>query len=383
MKTLLLTILLFASLPCSAQPNPADAVIQKAITAMGGIDRIHAIHSLIFRGFHYEGSYPQEAVQNRASNATMTRMRPNLRLVGCRPEIPQCNGQWGRIVESFDGQHGWELNWPKQRLVHSVNKAERAARCGAQFDPLFIDYKQRGFQAAYLGRKTVLGTESEAVQVDEQGCSSVIYYFHPKTYVLTMTEITVPIHARGDLIETVEVIKTAKMVNGVRIPSRTEEINLITGDTIDGSEITSIDANTLSDPAIFAAPTVHPVGITAVVLDMLKSADSAAPQQVMALYSAFRATPEGKQADTVYDMNWLGFELLKVDKYGQALAVFNQVIAENPTSATAYESLGEAYLQQGDKPNAIAALQKALDLGLKSEDVQRKLARIRSASPSP
>ncbi len=378
MKQVFLIAFLMSSIACNAQPNPADATIQKAIAAMGGLDRIHAIHSLIFRGFHYEGSYPQEAIQNRASNATMTRMRPNMRIVGCRPEIQQCGGQWSRIVESFDGQKGWELNWPKQRLVHTVNKADQALRCGAEFDPLFVDYRQRGFNATYLGRKTVLGIESVAVQIDQQGCSSAIYYFNPKTYQQSMTQLTIPIHARGDFIPTVAVYKAFKTVNGVRIPSRTEEINLSTGDVLGGSESTSIEANTINDPAIFAAPTVHPRGITAVVLEMLTRADQQTPQQMMKLYSDFRATPEAQNADIAYDMNWLGFELLKVDKYDHAVAVFNQVIAENPTSADAYQSLGEAYLQQGDKPDAIAAFQKALDLGLKSDDVNKKLTRLRS-----
>ena len=172
MKKLLFVVLLCICAAAHAQTNPADVVIDKAIVAMGGLDNIHAIHSLVLRGFHYEGSYPQEAVQQRKSNGVLVRMRPHYRLVGCRPEIPECGGQWGRIVESFDGQHGWELNWPKQRLVHTVNKAEQALRCGAEFDPLFVDYKARGFQARYLGLKTVLGKTAEAVQVDQQGCSS-------------------------------------------------------------------------------------------------------------------------------------------------------------------------------------------------------------------
>ena len=73
-------------------------------------------------------------------------------------------------------------------------------------------------------------------------------------------------------------------------------------------------------------------------------------------------------------MNWLGYELLKVDKYDHALAVFHQIIAENPSSAEAYGNLGEAYLQQHDKANAISAFQRAVDLGLKGNDVPRKLA---------
>jgi tetratricopeptide (TPR) repeat protein len=378
MKKLLLLVLLCACAAAGAQTNPADDVIEKAIAAMGGIDNIHAIHSLVLRGFHYEGSYPQEAVQQRRSNGVLVRMRPHYRLVGCRPEIPECNGQWGRIVESFDGKHGWELNWPKQRLVYTVNKAEQALHCGSEFDPLFVDYKQRGLTATYLGAKKMLGADTVAVRIDEQGCSSTTYFFDPETYQQLMTQITVPIHARGDRVESVAIYKEFKTVNGVRLPSRTEEINPATGDVLNGMELESITANTLSDPAIFSPPAVHPTGITAVVLDMLHTADNASADEMMKLYSTFRATPQGKQADVVYDMNWLGFELLKVDKYDHARAVFRQVIAENPRSADAYSSLGEAFLQQGDIANAIAAYQKALDLGSKSEDIRRKLARLRS-----
>ena len=378
MKSKLLFVALLCTCVATAQTNPADAVIDRAIAAMGGLDNIHAIHSLVLRGFHYEGSYPQEGVQQHSSNGVLVRMRPHYRLVGCRPEIPECAGQWGRIVESFDGQHGWELNWPKQRLVRTVNKAEQALHCGSEFDPLFVDYKQRGFTATYLGSQKMLGTDTVAVRIDEQGCSSTTYFFDPKTYQQLMTQIVVPVHARGDRVETVAIYKAFQTVNGVRFPSRTEEINLATGDVLDGMELESISANTLRDPAIFSAPEVHPVGITAVVLEMLHAADHTNADQMMKLYTSFRATPEGTQADVVYDMNWLGFELLKVDKYDHARAVFNQVIAENPKSPDAYTSLGEAYLQQGDTAHAIAAYQKAVDLGSKSDDVKRKLERLHS-----
>jgi len=86
-----------------------------------------------------------------------------------------------------------------------------------------------------------------------------------------------------------------------------------------------------------------------------------------------RKTDEGRHVDVIYDMNWLGYELLKVDKYDHALAVFHQIVIENPSSAEAYNNLGEAYLQEDDKKNAISAFQHAVDLGLKDDDVRRKL----------
>lgn len=378
MRRPLVILLLCYSVAARAQVNAADAVIAKAIGAMGGIERIHALHSLVLSGFHYEGAYPQEGIEHRASNGVLVRMRPHMRLVGCRPEIPECAGQWGRIVESFDGTRGWELNWPRQRLIFAVNKAEQALQCGSEFDPLFVDYKQRGFKATYLGPQTILGTSTVAVRIDEAGCSSATYFFDPKSFAQRMTRITVPIHARGDRVEAVAIYRQFKTVNGVRFPSRTEEINPATGEVLEGMELQSIIANTLSDPAIFSPPAVNPVGSTAVVLQMLHAADQAGPDQMMQRYTEFRATPEGKGADVVYDMNWLGFELLKVDKYDHALAVFRQMIRENPALPDAYEALGEACLQQGDTPGAIAAFQRALDLGSKSDEVRARLARLRS-----
>lgn len=381
MRTILLLVFVACSGAAMAQEDRTDEIVTKAITAMGGIEKIHALHSLVFRGFHYEGAYKQEYAGSRQSSAVMVRMRPGLRLVGCRPEIPGCNGQWGRIVEGFDGSRGWELNWPKQRLVRTVNKAERALHCGAAFDYAFIDYKQRGFRASYLGRKSVLGESLEAVQINRDDCGPpMMYYFDPASFELRMREMTIPIHARGDAVDTIAVSKSFKTVNGVKLISREEEVNAKTGDVIDGAEWTSIEANTIDDGKIFEAPEVHPVGITAVVLQMLARAQDATPAQMMELYTKFRASDEGRNADVVYDMNWLGFELLKVDRYDYALPVLRQLIEENPQSGSAYASLGEAYLQMKDDAKALEAFQHAVNLGLKDEDVLRKLNRLQKAS---
>jgi hypothetical protein len=355
-------------------PGPkVDAVIDRAVDAMGGIERIRALHSLVMRGFHYEGSYHQEFAGSLSSDATMVRMRPNLRLVGCRPELAAC-GQWGRIAEGYDGQRGWELNWPKQRLVRTVNKAERALHCGAEFDPLFVDYRSRGFKAAYLGEQTLLGQRTIAVTITPPDCPAETFYFDPGSYTLMMKRIIVPVHARGDAVDTVQIIREFTAVAGVQVPSRSEEVALPDGRVLGGGAWTMIEANSVMDPKVFEPPEVHPTGITAVVLDMLRAAASGPPGDVMALYDRFRRTPAGAIADTKYDLNWLGYELLKVDNYAAALAVFRRIIAEHPSSGDAYDSLGDAYLQQGDDERALAAFEKALAIDPNRQETARKRA---------
>ncbi|HVN94176.1 MAG TPA: tetratricopeptide repeat protein [Terracidiphilus sp.] len=364
--------------PETAQARPTlDQVISEAVQAMGGEDNIHNLQSLVFRGFHYEGSYKEEFAGSRTGKSVMTRMRPNLRVVGCRPEIEGCEGKWGGIVEGFDGEKGWELNWPKQRLIFAVNKAERALKCGAAFDPWFVDYKQRGYRAAYLGEQTLLGTLGIAVSVTRDDCQqTTTYYFDPATHILLMQRATLPVHARGDAVDTVEVMRETTLVNGVRIPSRVEEINLQTGDVLGGAEWTSIVANSVTDAKIFEAPEVHPQGITAVVLKMLSASQhDASTAQMMEIYKEYRRTA-GKNEDVSYDMNWLAYELLKVDKYGQAETVFRQIIAENPNSARAYENLAELYLQKNDSAQAKEALQHAIALGSTDPDSKKKLERL-------
>jgi hypothetical protein len=375
---LLLTAL---AVPSPAQPRSdprADAVIDRAIAAMGGLDRIHALRSLVMRGFHYEGAYHQEYVASHTGSAVMVRMRPNLRLVGCRPEVPGCNGQWGRILESYDGTRGWELNWPRQRLVRTVHFAERALRCGAEFDPLFVDWRARGFAAAWLGRQRLLGRDTVAVTITPRDCPAETYYFDPQSYRLVMKRFAIPVHARGAAVDSVQVVQDYRNVAGVELPARTEEVALADGHVLGGGAWTSIEANILPDASPFQAPEVHPTGSTAVVLHMLEAAGTGTPQAMMALYEAYRATPEGAAADTTYDMNWLGYELLKVDAYPAARAVFERVIAEHPQSAEAWDSLGDFWLQQGDRAQALAAFEHALALDPNRPETIRKRDSLRA-----
>jgi len=378
---LFLSVLAAPALALPRSDPRADAVIDHAVAAMGGLDRIHAIRSLVMRGFHYEGSYHQEYAASHSGSAVMVRMRPNLRLVGCRPEVPGCNGQWGRILESYDGTRGWELNWPRQRLVRTVHFAERALRCGAEFDPLFVDWRARGFTATWLGPQHLLGRDTVAVTITPPDCPAETYYFDPQSYRLVMKRFAIPVHARGAAVDSVQVVQDTRTVAGVTFPARTEEVALADGHVLGGGAWTVIEANTLADTSAFQAPAVHPTGATAVVLQMLDTAGHATPEAMMALYDAYRATPEGAAADTVYDMNWLGYELLKVDAYPAALAVFQRVIAEHPQSAEAYDSLGDAYLQQGDRPRALAAFEHALALDPNRPETIRKRDGLRGNAP--
>jgi tetratricopeptide (TPR) repeat protein len=268
------------------------------------------------------------------------------------------------------------VNWPRQRLIRTVGKAEQALTCGAEFLPLFVDYKARGFRAELLGPQTMLGKNTVAVRIDQEGCSSQTYYFDPASYELQMSQAVIPVHARGAMRATISVYAKFMDVNGVRWPSVTQSADLNTGEVLDGALWSSIEANTLPDAAAFQAPLTHPKGGALLALNMLDAQQMhLSPSAILVLYDRFRATPEGKAADVTDDMHWLGFEFLKVDDYSSAIALWDKMAAENPAAPQFHDYLGDAYAQKGDVSAARAAYDKALALGA-SEAIKAKRDRL-------
>jgi uncharacterized membrane protein len=76
------------------------------------------------------------------------------------------------------------------------------------------------------------------------------------------------------------------------------------------------------------------------------------------------------------ELNTLGYQLLKAKKFDAAIRIFQLNIEAYPTSANVYDSLGEAYLKAGDKPQAIANYQKSLQLNPKNSNGARMLEKL-------
>ncbi|MBL0341385.1 MAG: tetratricopeptide repeat protein [Bacteroidetes bacterium] len=63
-----------------------------------------------------------------------------------------------------------------------------------------------------------------------------------------------------------------------------------------------------------------------------------------------------------YILNNKGYDLLSQKKYDEAVGVFTMNCIANPDSYNAYDSLGEAYMNKGDKTSAIKNYEKSLQL---------------------
>jgi len=76
------------------------------------------------------------------------------------------------------------------------------------------------------------------------------------------------------------------------------------------------------------------------------------------------------------ELNALGYQLLKANRFNAAIHVFQLNIEAYPNSANTYDSLGEAYMDAGDKAQAIANYQKSLQLNPKNANGARMLEKL-------
>jgi len=84
---------------------------------------------------------------------------------------------------------------------------------------------------------------------------------------------------------------------------------------------------------------------------------------------------------TAYDfdedeLNGLGYQLLEMKKLKDAIRVFELNVEAYPSSYSAYDSLGEAYMDNGEKDLAIKNYKKSLELNRANENAKKMLKQL-------
>lgn len=78
------------------------------------------------------------------------------------------------------------------------------------------------------------------------------------------------------------------------------------------------------------------------------------------------------------EMNNVGYQLLQSDKITEAIEVFKLNVSSFPESGNVYDSLGEAYLKNGNKELAIKNYKKSVELDPKNDNGIKILKKIES-----
>ena len=76
------------------------------------------------------------------------------------------------------------------------------------------------------------------------------------------------------------------------------------------------------------------------------------------------------------EINSLGYQLLQADKYKQAIRIFQLNVEAYPQSGNTWDSLAEAYMDNGDKAQAIANYQRSLQINPGNANAVKMLQKL-------
>jgi hypothetical protein len=76
------------------------------------------------------------------------------------------------------------------------------------------------------------------------------------------------------------------------------------------------------------------------------------------------------------ELNTLGYQLIRTKKFKGAIRILQLNVEAYPQSSNVYDSLGEAYMDDGDKPQAIANYQRSLQLNPKNSGAVQMLRKL-------
>jgi hypothetical protein len=217
----------------------AEELVNKNLTARGGVEKLKALHSLRMTGKMQQGSF---AVQ-----IGLDSMAPDL--IKQTFTIMSMTG-----MSAYDGAIGWRIMpFGGRKDPEMLGEDDlRALQDEADFYGHLVDYKEKGNTIEYLGHDTVDGDDAYRLKVTLKNGDIVYYYLDPETFLEIRTETTQFIH--GSVRESFSEMGSYKLVNGVYFPFAIESGNPRSPGETSKITINKIEANVPIDPAVFKMP---------------------------------------------------------------------------------------------------------------------------------
>ncbi len=336
---------------CAQETLSIDQIVARHAQALGGLDKIHALKSLVIRGMYHEGGPIPDGTPIVARNY-MAFMRPYYQVIG-DPAIADPD-----LREGFDGS-SWEYYGDPGIVMRTVGAAAAATRHTAEFlhDSL-IDYAEKGTRLQLQGTERIDNRDCYRILVTLSDGFEKVDFVDRETFLTLASRISAPIHAFGAAVTSEGRFLDYQPVNGVLTPRRTIEVELATGKILADGRAVIVEANTLNDPSIFspAARAKTPLQ------DFLEKLYEERTDSVSVMYSyrLFRRTyPD---IDTRDGIEFVGYQMAKTKDYAASIELLKANAADYPKSASAQFGLGRALQASGDIDAARKAFSTAIQI---------------------
>ncbi len=100
-------------------------------------------------------------------------------------------------------------------------------------------------------------------------------------------------------------------------------------------------------------------------------AEKSSYEQLLIFHDSAKTNKKYSFTDEENDLTNAAYEFLSQNKLNTALSIFRLIVKEYPTSANAYDSLGEAYLKIGNKELALQNYQKSVAINPNNDNAKK------------
>jgi hypothetical protein len=325
-------------------PLSLDAILVRHVQALGGRDKINAVHSVVQHLEYREGAFV-------ISDAFIARMRPYYKTIGDPKDLKV------DVNEGYDGS-AWEYYSDPGVVIRVVGAAAAATRHGTEIIDSLVDYKSLGTRIELAGQETFAGKSAYRLHVTLADGFEKDMFIDPLSFLIVGDRRSAPIHAFGTTVRSENRIGDYRPVNGVLFPFSIKEDEIATGKELNSNTIQSIVVNEPLAPAFFSPPQFPRTPLQQMLEQLY--AERTDPVCVMWTYRGFRAANPG--ADTRDGVEFIGYQMVKMGDFPGAIELLKANTADYPKSASAEFGLGRAYKASGDLQNARLHFQKAVEI---------------------
>jgi hypothetical protein len=315
-------------------PSARD-IVHRYIAARGGIEKMHAIRTLLFRGPPRPNGKPGRQI---------LRARPYYFTIGAE-------GNDGSPWEAYD-EYG---------LQPRVTDAPGAAlRHAAYFDDPLVMSLEPGWAVELTGSETVAGHDAWRLRVTYPDGFVSESFVDKESWLLVARRFTAPVHAFGEPATSQAGFGDWRAVAGVLFPFSLREVDLATGEPMDESTWQSIEANVPLAPSAFAPPPRRDTPVARLVNAIFAARH--VPADALGWYHDFLRDPATSGVDVEGAIESVAYECLKNGAIPTGTALLEDNLRAHPSSARAHFGLGRAFRAAGREADALERFREAMRL---------------------
>jgi hypothetical protein len=336
---------LVGAAPPANDPAMAGRIVARHVAALGGMERIRAVHSFVKHGWYGEGTF-------RLDDTYTAQMRPFYRVIG-DPANPKSD-----IHEGYDGS-AWEWYEDPGIVVRTVGAAAATTRRTAAFDDPLVEPQKHGTSLFYTGRTTVEGRAVEVLRAVLADGFEQDVYVDPSSWMIRGYHRVVPMHAFGDALQTQILLDDYRPEGGVMMAHRDREIDMTSGRVLDEGGVKSVEINPALPRRYFSPPEWQRTPVQEMIQRIFDEREDTAA--VLATYRDFHAAGLiARPQDDADAVDFAGYQCLKTGKTDTAVALLALNAANNPGSARAHFGFGRALQSAGRTQDAKEQFARAL-----------------------